>query len=143
VEYAWILLRRSTFRNERRGPPARPATNPSVWLGAYGPRMLDLTGRKANVCLPLLFLLEPDAAYCGLETVRAAAERATRQADDLTYAYNSGIWIDERAPATSGLVVGGPEPGSQTTRRVRSPRPHVLDLLAARQRRRADHSARE
>jgi alkanesulfonate monooxygenase SsuD/methylene tetrahydromethanopterin reductase-like flavin-dependent oxidoreductase (luciferase family) len=87
----------------------RPATQLPIWLGAYGPRMLDLTGRRADGWVPSLFLLPPDAAYRALDRVRSAAARAGRRADDLTYAYNVGVWVDEHAPATPGQVVGAPD----------------------------------
>ncbi|MYX35718.1 MULTISPECIES: LLM class flavin-dependent oxidoreductase [unclassified Streptomyces] len=41
-----------TVPSMKRGP--RPSHDISVWLGAYKPRMLSLTGRKANGWLPTL-----------------------------------------------------------------------------------------
>ena len=86
----------------------RPASHPPVWLGAYGPRMLDLTGRKADGWVPSLFLLGPDLAERALARVRAAASWAARDPDTLTYAYNVGVLVDEKATGTPGQVVGGP-----------------------------------
>jgi alkanesulfonate monooxygenase SsuD/methylene tetrahydromethanopterin reductase-like flavin-dependent oxidoreductase (luciferase family) len=40
----------------------RPARPIPIWLGAFGPRMLDLVGRKADGWLPTLARLEPERA---------------------------------------------------------------------------------
>jgi alkanesulfonate monooxygenase SsuD/methylene tetrahydromethanopterin reductase-like flavin-dependent oxidoreductase (luciferase family) len=87
----------------------RPSEPIPVWLGAFGPRMLDLTGRGADGWLPSMFLLEPPLAYRSLERVRRAADRAGRDPDDLVYGYNVGVLVQEGAPPTRGLLAGGPE----------------------------------
>ncbi len=91
---------------EVRPAPVRPIP---LWLGAYGPRMLDLAGRKADGWVPSLWALDPDSAYRGLERVRAAASRAGRNPGALTYAYNLGILVEERANPGPGQVAGPPE----------------------------------
>ena len=49
-------------------PGPQPSPGLGIWLGAYGPRMLDLTGAKANGWLP-------SHAYLGLDRLRAASSR--------------------------------------------------------------------
>jgi alkanesulfonate monooxygenase SsuD/methylene tetrahydromethanopterin reductase-like flavin-dependent oxidoreductase (luciferase family) len=60
--------------------PARPIP---IWLGAYRPRMLELTGRLADGWIPSMGYLPPDAAPAAMDRVRAAAERAGRDPDAL------------------------------------------------------------
>jgi alkanesulfonate monooxygenase SsuD/methylene tetrahydromethanopterin reductase-like flavin-dependent oxidoreductase (luciferase family) len=87
----------------------KPERRIPIWLGAYKPRMLDLTGRSADGWLPSLFLLEPDDAYRARERVCTAAMRAGRDPDALTSAYNVGVLIDAHAPPRPGQVVGSAE----------------------------------
>ena len=87
----------------------RPARPIPIWLGAFGPRMLDLVGRQADGWLPSLFLLEPEQAYRSLDRVRRAASRAGRDPEGLVYGYNVGVLVREGAASTRGLVAGGPE----------------------------------
>jgi alkanesulfonate monooxygenase SsuD/methylene tetrahydromethanopterin reductase-like flavin-dependent oxidoreductase (luciferase family) len=83
----------------------RPSGPIPVWLGAFGPRMLDLTGRGADGWLPSMFLLEPPLAYRSLERVRRAASRAGRDPDALVYGYNVGVLVQEgAAPASDPSV---------------------------------------
>jgi alkanesulfonate monooxygenase SsuD/methylene tetrahydromethanopterin reductase-like flavin-dependent oxidoreductase (luciferase family) len=89
----------------------RPTRPPPIWLGAFGPRMLDLVGRKADGWLPSLFLLEPERAYWSLDRIREVASRAGRDPEALTYGYNIGVLIKEgaAAPATRGQIAGSPQ----------------------------------
>ncbi|MEV4313939.1 LLM class flavin-dependent oxidoreductase [Actinocrispum sp. NPDC049592] len=60
----------------KRGP--RPAHDISIWLGAYKPRILRLTGRKADGWLPTLEYLEPGVLTAGNEIIDEAALTAGR-----------------------------------------------------------------
>jgi alkanesulfonate monooxygenase SsuD/methylene tetrahydromethanopterin reductase-like flavin-dependent oxidoreductase (luciferase family) len=86
----------------------RPARRIPLWLGAYGPRMLDLTGRKADGWLPSLPVLDPAPAYRALRRIRRAAAAAGRDPDSLTYAYAVPVLVREGATAGQGVVAGGP-----------------------------------
>jgi alkanesulfonate monooxygenase SsuD/methylene tetrahydromethanopterin reductase-like flavin-dependent oxidoreductase (luciferase family) len=97
------------FRTEAAELQPRPAHEIPIWLGAFGPRMLDLVGRKADGWLPSMFLLEPDAAYLSLQRVRDSAIRAGRDPDQLVYGYNVSVAVREGVKATRGQVAGGPE----------------------------------
>ena len=70
----------------KRGPP--PAHEIPIWLGAYKPRMLRLTGRKADGWLPSLGYLEPGALAAGNRAVDAAAEDAGRDPREITRLLN-------------------------------------------------------
>jgi alkanesulfonate monooxygenase SsuD/methylene tetrahydromethanopterin reductase-like flavin-dependent oxidoreductase (luciferase family) len=89
----------------------RPAHPIPIWLGAFGLRMLELVGRKADGWLASLGLLEPEQAYRDLDRIRAAASRAGRDPEALTYGFNVGVLVKEGSASatTRGLVAGGPE----------------------------------
>ncbi len=64
-----------------------------IYVGAMGPKMLELTGRYADGALPLC--LPPRHVYRAMEQIGRGAERAGRSLDDLDVA--ACIWcsIDE------------------------------------------------
>ena len=59
-----------------RGPA--PLHDVSIWVGAYKPRMLSLTGRKADGWLPSLPYLQPGGLAGANATIDRAAEGAGR-----------------------------------------------------------------
>src|SRR3954453_2578769 len=60
-----------------RGPaPFHPV---GIWIGAYRPRMLDLTGRKGDGWLPSEAYLQPGDLTAGNAAIDAAATRAGRE----------------------------------------------------------------
>ena len=84
-------------------PGPAPAHSIGLWIGAYGPRMLRLTGRLADGWLP-------SAGNLGLATVHerhrmidAAAERAGRDPAEIRRVLNAGVsgppsdWADQLA----------------------------------------------
>jgi alkanesulfonate monooxygenase SsuD/methylene tetrahydromethanopterin reductase-like flavin-dependent oxidoreductase (luciferase family) len=87
----------------------RPDHRIPVWLGAFGARMLALTGRKADGWLPTLYWLPADAASASMHRVRAAAQEAGRDPDQLTYGYNVAVSVQEGAKPARGLVAGAPK----------------------------------
>ena len=66
-------------------PPAHPI---GIWLGAYQPRMLRLTGRLADGWLPSLGYMKPDAFAEARQRVDEAAEKAGRSPADVIGIYN-------------------------------------------------------
>jgi len=58
--------------------PTAPAHDVSVWIGAYKPRMLELTGRKADGWLPSLSYLQPGDLAAGNAAIDVAALAAGR-----------------------------------------------------------------
>ncbi len=60
----------------KRGPA--PAHRVPIWLGAYGPRMLQLVGSKADGWLPSLSYLKPGALERGNRIIDEAAVAAGR-----------------------------------------------------------------
>lgn len=94
--------------------PDRPI---SIWLGVYGPRGLDLVARKGDGWIPSMPYLPPTEAVRRLRVVRERAERAGRDPDAITYAYNVRVRVGQ-GPA------GDPE------REVAGGTEEVLDRLA-------------
>ncbi|WP_433269764.1 LLM class flavin-dependent oxidoreductase [Micromonospora vinacea] len=65
----------------KRGPaPAHPVP---IWLGAYKPRMLQLTGRRADGWLPSLGYLQPGDLSKGNAIIDDAAQQAGRSPQDV------------------------------------------------------------
>ncbi|GLY24209.1 LLM class flavin-dependent oxidoreductase [Micromonospora sp. NBRC 101691] len=60
----------------KRGPA--PAHDVGIWLGAYKPRMLALTGRRADGWLPSLSYLKPGDLAAGNALIDEAAQEAGR-----------------------------------------------------------------
>jgi alkanesulfonate monooxygenase SsuD/methylene tetrahydromethanopterin reductase-like flavin-dependent oxidoreductase (luciferase family) len=91
---------------EARGPrPQRPIP---VWVGAYKPRMLALTGAQADGWLPTIEYVEGGIA--GLDAANArideSAMRAGRSPKDIRRLLN--IMRVGMSPAGSGLLQGSP-----------------------------------
>lgn len=68
------------------GPtPAHPM---EIWLGAYGPRMLALTGAKADGWLPSTYYFGPDRVAAAQQRIDDAAAAAGRDPAAIRRAYN-------------------------------------------------------
>jgi alkanesulfonate monooxygenase SsuD/methylene tetrahydromethanopterin reductase-like flavin-dependent oxidoreductase (luciferase family) len=88
----------------QRGPA--PAHDIPIWLGAYKPRMLSLTGRKADGWLPSLAYFKPGELREAVETIDAAADAAGRDPRQIRRLLNVG----GRFSATPrGMLDGPPE----------------------------------
>jgi alkanesulfonate monooxygenase SsuD/methylene tetrahydromethanopterin reductase-like flavin-dependent oxidoreductase (luciferase family) len=72
----------------KRGPA--PAHAIPLWLGAYGPRMLRLIGRKADGWLPSLSYLKSGDLARGNAVIDDAAARAGRDPAEITRLLNVG-----------------------------------------------------
>jgi alkanesulfonate monooxygenase SsuD/methylene tetrahydromethanopterin reductase-like flavin-dependent oxidoreductase (luciferase family) len=86
----------------KRGP--RPAHDIPIWIGAYKPRMLALTGRKADGWLPSLGYMQPGDLAKGNAAIDAAAEDAGRDPREIRRLLNIGgpsrdtaAWAEELA----------------------------------------------
>lgn len=75
-----------SLRNARPGPfPPHPI---GIWLGAYKPRMLRLTGRMADGWIPSLGYAPPDVLPEMNRTIDEAAQAAGRDPAAIRRAYN-------------------------------------------------------
>jgi alkanesulfonate monooxygenase SsuD/methylene tetrahydromethanopterin reductase-like flavin-dependent oxidoreductase (luciferase family) len=132
-----------TLKGVKPGPP--PAHPIGIWLGAYGPRMLRITGRHADGWLPSLGgrYMSPDDARRMQSAVDDAARAAGREPSAIERAVNvmtlegdpSG-WADQLARIVDDLgfttvLVGLPdEDPLGTVRRLgEEVRPRLLDLV--------------
>ena len=85
----------------KRGPA--PAHDVGIWLGAYKPRMLALTGRRADGWLPSLSYLQPGDLAAGNTVIDDAAQQAGRSPGEIRRLLNvSGQF----APAGHGPLHG-------------------------------------
>jgi alkanesulfonate monooxygenase SsuD/methylene tetrahydromethanopterin reductase-like flavin-dependent oxidoreductase (luciferase family) len=133
----------------KRGPA--PAHDVGIWLGAYGPRMLALTGRLADGWLPTLGNLAPGALTDGNAVIDEAAQQAGRSPAEIRRLLNvSGEfattgtgplhgpaeqWAEELADLSlrygfSTFILGSDEP-DDLRRFAGEVAPAVRDLVAA------------
>ncbi|UFS59233.1 LLM class flavin-dependent oxidoreductase [Subtercola endophyticus] len=82
----------------KRGPA--PVHEMPLWIGAYKPRMLRLTGTKADGWLPSLAYLKPGDLTRGNAAIDEAALEAGRDPREITRLLNIGgaIGVDELLP---------------------------------------------
>jgi alkanesulfonate monooxygenase SsuD/methylene tetrahydromethanopterin reductase-like flavin-dependent oxidoreductase (luciferase family) len=72
----------------KRGPA--PAHQVGIWLGAYKPRMLALTGRRADGWLPSLAYLKDGDLDAGNRIIDEAAQESGRKPGDIRRLLNIG-----------------------------------------------------
>lgn len=84
-------------------PGPTPSADLGVWLGAYGPRMLALTGQKADGWLPTLSYLGPDRLSEAITRIGDAAHQAGRDPAAIRKVYNLNGLI---TPAPKGPFHG-------------------------------------
>ena len=82
-----------SLRGMRPGPP--PAHKMGIWVGAYGPRMLDLIGRLADGWVPSLGYSPPEKLPEMQERIDEAATEAEREPREIQRIYNVGGRIGE------------------------------------------------
>jgi alkanesulfonate monooxygenase SsuD/methylene tetrahydromethanopterin reductase-like flavin-dependent oxidoreductase (luciferase family) len=86
------------------GPP--PAHEIGIWIGAYKPRMLSLTGRAADGWIPSLGGAPPEGIAEMVERIEEGAAQAGREPGAIRRLYNvSGVIVDGE---TRGLLQGPP-----------------------------------
>lgn len=84
----------------------KPAHRIPIWLGTFGPRALDLTGRVADGWVPSLGFAPPERIPAMRRRVLAGAAAAGRAPEDIRCVYNVGIRVDPAAEPRPGLVTG-------------------------------------
>ncbi|KGN42287.1 LLM class flavin-dependent oxidoreductase [Knoellia aerolata] len=85
-------------------PGPRPAHDIPIWLGAYRPRMIRLTGRVADGWVPSMAYADPSTLPDLSARLDEAAVTAGRAPRDIRRIYN----ISGRFGSGSGLFQGGP-----------------------------------
>jgi alkanesulfonate monooxygenase SsuD/methylene tetrahydromethanopterin reductase-like flavin-dependent oxidoreductase (luciferase family) len=84
-------------------PGPTPSADLGIWLGAYGPRMLALTGQKADGWLPTLSYLGLDRLGEAIARIDDAARQAGRDPAAIRKVYNLNGLI---TPASKGTFHG-------------------------------------
>jgi alkanesulfonate monooxygenase SsuD/methylene tetrahydromethanopterin reductase-like flavin-dependent oxidoreductase (luciferase family) len=97
-----VTLEGQHYRIAGAKPGPEPAHPIGLWIGAYGPRMLRLTGRLADGWLPSLGRLESDDVQAMQARIDEAAKRAGREPDAVKRVANTAAlegepdtWADE------------------------------------------------
>ena len=106
IRLAWSDEERVSFdgthyRLDGYEPGPAPAHRIEIWLGAYKPRMLGLTGRAADGWVPSYGYMKPDAVRDAGARVDDAATSAGRDPAAVRRAYNFGApdgpWVETLA----------------------------------------------
>jgi alkanesulfonate monooxygenase SsuD/methylene tetrahydromethanopterin reductase-like flavin-dependent oxidoreductase (luciferase family) len=96
------------YRTEGAQLEPKPEHRIPVWLGTFGPRALELTGRLADGWIPSRGYV-PDQAVADMrERVAAAAMQAGRDPAAITYALNTEVTIDDRNGHDADQFTGPP-----------------------------------
>lgn len=86
----------------------KPARRIPIWLGTFGIRGLDLTGRLADGWIPSLEMAPPEVIPAMRERISEGTRAAGRSPDEITCVYNLQIRVDEMADAIPHVVCGSP-----------------------------------
>ena len=83
----------------------KPAHDMGIWLGAYRPRMLGITGRLADGWVPSLGYLKPEDLTTANERIDEAARAAGRDPKSIRRVLNYGYPVDTDTPDTLASLV--------------------------------------
>jgi alkanesulfonate monooxygenase SsuD/methylene tetrahydromethanopterin reductase-like flavin-dependent oxidoreductase (luciferase family) len=102
-----------TYRGRRYHTEAaplepKPAHHIPIWLGTFGPRALDLTGRLADGWIPTYGMAPPDQVRQMRDRVLAAAAAAGRTAEEITCIYNLTFHVGDTRHTDPSVVSGPP-----------------------------------
>src|SRR5919199_313889 len=125
-------------------PGPAPAHPIGIWLGAYGPRMVALTGRLADGWLPSVPRLPLDDVLSRQEAIDEAARRAGRDPGEIVRACNLSLsgdpagWPDQVVRLAADYRFGafflgadGDDPLDVVRRIGEETAPRVRDALGA------------
>ncbi|WP_326700968.1 LLM class flavin-dependent oxidoreductase [Streptomyces sp. NBC_01754] len=133
-----------SLKGSHPGPvPAHPM---GIWLGAYGPKMLDLVGTKADGWLPSMGYLAPEKLKEANRRIDMAAGAAGREPSRINRVYNlmgdrsAAEWIDLLTTLSlehgmNGYVFSGPADEAALRRVVEEIAPAVRETVAKERRR--------
>ena len=95
------------YRTDDAELEPKPAHRIPIWLGAFGPRALGVTGRLADGWIPSLGFAPPEQIPAMRARIDAAARAAGRDPDEITGAYNVEFSIGGEPRPTA--VAGPPD----------------------------------
>jgi probable F420-dependent oxidoreductase len=107
-----------TYRTEGAELEPKPEHRIPIWLGTYGPRALDLTGRLADGWIPTLELAPPDEVRRMRDRVLTAARQAGRQKEEITCVFNLDVRVDDGAEQEPSVVAGPPDAVAERLREL-------------------------
>jgi alkanesulfonate monooxygenase SsuD/methylene tetrahydromethanopterin reductase-like flavin-dependent oxidoreductase (luciferase family) len=84
----------------------KPAGKIPIWLGTYGRRALDVTGRLADGWIPSFGFAPPEQVAVMIERVTAAALHAGRDPSEITFVYNVEVRVGERPSEQADIISG-------------------------------------
>jgi len=87
----------------------KPAHRIPIWLGTFGNRALDVTGRLADGWIPSHGYMPSERVPAMRDRVLAAAREAGREPAEITCAYHIQIRVGEPAGTSPSVVSGSPE----------------------------------
>jgi alkanesulfonate monooxygenase SsuD/methylene tetrahydromethanopterin reductase-like flavin-dependent oxidoreductase (luciferase family) len=96
------------YRTEAADLEPKPEAPIPIWLGTYGDRALEVTGRLADGWIPTYELAPTERVVAMRDRVLAAAEGAGRSADELTCVYNLDLRVEDPGEGDAGV---GDDPG--------------------------------
>jgi alkanesulfonate monooxygenase SsuD/methylene tetrahydromethanopterin reductase-like flavin-dependent oxidoreductase (luciferase family) len=105
ADYFTYNGRQHQVRNALLRP--RPQHRIPIWLGAVGPRGLELTGRLADGWIPSLEYAPPERAGSMIQRITSAAERAGRDPSTIQRIYNVGVGFEP--DHDESVIVGSPD----------------------------------
>jgi alkanesulfonate monooxygenase SsuD/methylene tetrahydromethanopterin reductase-like flavin-dependent oxidoreductase (luciferase family) len=94
------------YRTEEARIEPKASRRIPIWLGTYGPKGLDLTGRLADGWTPSLPYAPLPQAVKMRERVLQAAAAAGRPPDTVVCNLNFGVLVDGGSARREGVVVG-------------------------------------
>jgi hypothetical protein len=97
VDNAGFTFEGRLYRTDGAQLEPKPHRRIPIWLGTYGDRALNVTGRLADGWIPSLGYASAEQVTIMRERVRAAAGKAGRDPDEITCAYNIVVRLGDRA----------------------------------------------
>lgn len=79
------------YRMDGARPGPQPASPIELWIGAYGPRMLRLTGRLGDGWLPSIGYLKLEDVPARQQAIDDAARKAGREPDEIRRILNAPL----------------------------------------------------
>jgi len=105
------------YRTEEARLEPKPAHRIPIWLGTFGERALEVTGRVADGWIPSRGYVPDEALPTMRERVTAAAQRAGRDPASITCALNTQVTVDDRGARHADQFTGPPAKIADSVRR--------------------------
>ena len=96
------------YRTEEARLEPKPAHRIPIWLGTFGERALEVTGRVADGWIPSRGYVPDEALPTMRDRVTAAAQRAGRDPASITCALNTQVTVDDRGARHPDQFTGPP-----------------------------------